>query len=503
MYSGTYVQTPGPYKQKFPGTLTMARDVLPEEYLREDFDYTKLTKNQLRKIMYENGVEEVPPLTCRKSELLDAYRNNIHSRIDVLSRKGEVSMENPFQQTPSKRRPGNVFVRIPDTPGRTQGRGDRLQTGTRPLRRTDGLRRRDGGHMASESSSTIDHSNGDLNSPFGSSLLDAPRDRRSPSPHREGTGKLKREASISDPTLDKASDTSSASTFTSTPSKTIKSLARRSKGRTWGVGRLGMTGSVLGASAVCVFVYLRFFCPYCRDDEFFCIQPPEHSRVVDGRLVCSEGFVVKRGIMKTYCVKDDRHEREVEREVGRIRRELERRSGDFLYGMAPTRTVTMSLLTRDAEVIERLRKEAGVVVSGDTAHSTSSRISVRTFVRYYARRTAVCVIPLVVAVFVIRTMRSYSRRKRERHLTARKIVKDVVDVLVRQIYVSAKNANFPSHVYVEQLRDCFGVDRKVWREVEGIVLSNSNIREIHVVDKKAWEWVGPILYKPEFNGGLV
>ncbi|ELA40911.1 uncharacterized protein VICG_02051 [Vittaforma corneae ATCC 50505] len=74
-----------------------------EEYLSKDFDYTKLTKQEMRAIMSENGVEDIPPLTALKSTIIEAYKKNIHDRIDSI--KSNFSEENIFQGRKGESRP--------------------------------------------------------------------------------------------------------------------------------------------------------------------------------------------------------------------------------------------------------------------------------------------------------------------------------------------------------------------------------------------------------------
>lgn len=432
----------------------MVKEIPPEEYLKKDFDYSKLTKNQLRKIMHENGVEEIPALTAKKSELLDAYKSSIHNRIDVLRRRGSISSENPFQK--SKKKVSNIFENVPSPANRTQDK--KMNENDFPARSTA---------HEDEHIDPIPYKKEKNEAVFPASYSE-----------------IKKKASASDPTLNKIGSEASSNSTAST-SMLVRVIY------------------TLIIPVMCVMIYIKLLCPYCGGDEFFCILPPEHSKVVDGKLVCDDSFVIKRGIFKTCCVRDDRREKEIGMEVKQIKRMLERKNGDFLYGMTSNRAMPLESLSKDPEVIKKLVKETGIITTGDMVYSVNRRISAKTFVKYYARRILMGTIPLILTLIAIKTFQSYTRKRYERLLAARKMVKDVNDVLVRQIYVSAKNSNFPSYIYVEQLKDCFGVDKSIWNEVEKIVLKNSNVHEIKIADKKAWEWVGPILYKPEFNGSLL
>ncbi|KAG5859088.1 hypothetical protein KMI_09g15160 [Encephalitozoon hellem] len=520
----------------------MPKDMVPEDYLNKDFDYTKLTKTQLRRIMYENGIEAIPPLTAKKSELLDAYRESIHNRIDVLiGKRKNISMENSFQNVSPKKK--YVFEEVPDVPVKNDKDGG---SGKKPYsatpthdNRTPRKNRKEADGNASKSFSLRDFSfiegtpsnqekrnslledqelgsaslMGDASaannstmdfsgSSFSSSFIHSSSSERSSTSRKnekEGiSSDIRKRAFTSDPTLDKpelqSKNSSPRSSIGSTKSSSNR-LRPQGKKSKWCFVVL----SIIGFAAA---GYFRFACPYCLDDRRPCIPLPEHSRVINGKLVCDKGFIIKHGILRDYCVKDNRREKEMSRKIKELRKILEKRSGDYIYGMTRTKSVPVGLLTKDPEIVEKLGKEVGIVVSNGMVYSVNARVSMKTFFRYYFRRIVMISTPLAIVIGITKVIGMFRRKKQERIQAARKVVKDIADVLVRQIYVSTRNSNFPNHVYIEQLKDCFGVDKKVWREVERMIRRNSNIRESCVEGKNVWEWVGPILYKPEFNGSL-
>lgn len=497
----------------------MPKDMVPEDYLNKGFDYTKLTKTQLHKIMYENGIEAIPPLTAKKSELLDAYRENIYNRIDILmSRKKNISMENSFQNVSPKKE--YVFEEVPDIPvGNSKGGAYKkpyseasmsdIGTPRKGVKEINESTSRNsfmengasGGSSLVAGTSAANNSTIDVSgSSFSSSFIHSSSSERSSisrKNEKEGSNSdVRKRAFTSDPTLDKPelqsrhSSPRSSSNFTE--SNTTRSRSKKGK---WCLMGLSIIGFAVAG-------YFRFICPYCLDGRRFCIPLPEHSRINNGKLACDKGFIIKHGILRDYCIKDNRHEKEISKKIKELRKILERRSGDYIYGMAPTKSVQVELLSKDPEIIERLKKEVGIVVSNEVIYSVNARVSMKTFFRYYFRRIIIISIPLAITIAMIKIIGVLRKKKKERLQAARKIVKDIADVLVRQIYVSTRNASFPSHVYIEQLKDCFGVDRKIWKEAEKMIRRNSNIRESCVEGKSAWEWVGPILYKPEFNGSL-
>lgn len=56
----------------------MVHKIPREEYLDKNFDYTKLTKQELRQIISEINLENIPSLTSLKSTILEAYKSSIH-----------------------------------------------------------------------------------------------------------------------------------------------------------------------------------------------------------------------------------------------------------------------------------------------------------------------------------------------------------------------------------------------------------------------------------------
>ncbi len=71
-------------------------NITKDDYLREDFDYTKLTKQELRLIMQDNGITDIPPVNAKKQTIIDAYKISIHDRIKEIKRNN-FDDENIFQ----------------------------------------------------------------------------------------------------------------------------------------------------------------------------------------------------------------------------------------------------------------------------------------------------------------------------------------------------------------------------------------------------------------------
>lgn len=56
-------------------------------YLNKSFDFTKLTKDQLREILFDNNIPDIPPANSKKDVFIDFYKKNIHDKIDLLKKE--------------------------------------------------------------------------------------------------------------------------------------------------------------------------------------------------------------------------------------------------------------------------------------------------------------------------------------------------------------------------------------------------------------------------------
>ncbi|RVD93385.1 Man1-Src1p-C-terminal domain-containing protein, partial [Tubulinosema ratisbonensis] len=57
------------------------------DYLDKSFDYTKLTKDQIREILFDNNIKDIPPVTSKKDIFIDFYKKNIYDKIDLLKQQ--------------------------------------------------------------------------------------------------------------------------------------------------------------------------------------------------------------------------------------------------------------------------------------------------------------------------------------------------------------------------------------------------------------------------------
>src|SRR5690606_18440001 len=69
----------------WPGLFLMTGEEL--YYLEEDFDYRRLTKPQLRSILSENGVLDLPPASAKKEVLLNLFEERILAQVQTIKKE--------------------------------------------------------------------------------------------------------------------------------------------------------------------------------------------------------------------------------------------------------------------------------------------------------------------------------------------------------------------------------------------------------------------------------
>lgn len=418
--------------------------ITKEEYLNKDFDYSKLTKQELRQIMSENNVEDIPPLTALKSTILDAYKRNIHGKIDYL--RGNFSTENIFQ---SERKEKN----------------DTASTSILSHHHRDSQ-----DSLANESLSALMNTS-EINS---TAFRESPRSKH---PFIAVSKKKVNDSVISD-------KSQSAISQTATPRE------KRCKSLCW---KLRLLWLVL--SGLCI--YLKFFCPYCKPGASICIPTPPHAYLKNGQLMCDNGYRLVRGLVNI-CVVDDKNEREILEKIDSCIKMLEYLKGDFDYGFSKSQKIKLSLLTSDERVISGLQKSCKVVISGDFVQARNARISIRTFFRFYFFLLFKVWTILLIIFISLKVWLNKRRRAKMLNARALSISKDILEILNRQIMMSVKSSQFRPFVYEEQIKDALEIKDDVWPFIKNIVEKNSNVeKQVDGNRKTIWKWIGPVLYKTE------
>lgn len=420
-----------------------SQKITREEYLDKNFDYTKLTKQELRQIMSENNIEDIPPITALKSTILEVYKKTIHDNIDTI--QGNFSTENIFQKEKRKRKDESF---IDDSVNKSTTNASRSFIDTSSFLDNTSIsqskNRVDSSSIAAESS--------EINSTAFSHKQKIPF---------ISIPKRKPDA----------------------PNKQIKKCFLSCK-------RISMI------ILLAVTVYFKFFCPYCKPGMNFCIPVPPHSTVINNQLVCNEGYRMFRGICDI-CVLDTNHENEIIRKVNGYVRMLEYLKGDFKYGFAKSPKMRKTVIT-DSTVMKMLHNLPAVIISDEWIEAKNSRISLKILVKFYSIFLIKAFMALVAFIIMIKIVINRRRKASILKTQATAVSKEILDILNRQIIMSVRSSQFKPHVLAQQMRDALDIKEDVWKFVEEIIKKNSNVEKtLDEQGRTTWRWIGPVLYKSE------
>lgn len=410
--------------------------ITKEEYLDRSFDYTKLTKQELRQILLENNVDDIPPLTSLKSTIQAAYKKHIHDKIDSI--KSNFTKENIFQKEKVKKDENSTLSQI------------------------------------SHESTTVDgsqHESSFTKSHIGESTL------------------------IGNKTIDESSEINSTA-FSRTHKVPFIAIPKR---KTEVAAPTPVRRFPILKFIICLLAlfcgYLKFYCPYCgTPGALICIPVPKHASLVDGQLICDSGFRLSRGIIDV-CVpagKDEIHRKAME-----FISMLEYLKGDFIFGHAKSPKISLSLIT-DELVSKEVKSSPRVIISQDWIEAKTARVSLRVFIKFYAVLLFKVFLTLLLIVIVLKVYLSKRRKATLLRTNAMTISKEVIDILNRQIMMSVKSAQFRPYVLAEQVRDALEIKEDLWIYIQEIIQKNSNVEKTTDENGKiVWKWIGPVLYKAE------
>lgn len=447
-----------------------------DEYLNEDFDYTRLTKQELRQIMSENNVEDIPPVTALKPAILEAYRRTIHDRIGFF--RGNFSSENIFQSSAEDGLSSEEDL-LPDA-----------SAATIDTRHTS----------AAQQASFL--SEPALQANRVEVRLRPPEDRRKQPSKQRPTISLPAAApnnslfsAASGSVLNATGDAPDAS-ISQSPSKQATTAPTKPATKTGLVSvrriLLLLTLSALG--------YLRFFCPYCRSEKQFCIPVPLHARLDGSRLQAEPGWRIVNSVV-THCVVDETERMAREKTVRRIIRMLEYIKGGQEFGYTLKRAISIDELTDDPKVRDLLLRSPQLVVQDGSVEAHRARIGVRTVAHYYFMRLVRIFLPLLILFVFIKFILRRRSRRLEMRKRAADIAGDVNKWLARQLVAASKSDVFKPYIYEIQLRDSLSIKDDLWAMVRAAIEKNTNVesRRDEETGRVRWMWVGPILSKTELG----
>lgn len=452
-----------------------ANKITKEEYLNKEFDYSKLTKQELRQIMSENAIEDIPPLTALKSVILEAYKKHIHDRIDQLT--NSYTDENIFQNE-RKKISGSASERNPvankeDTVAGNKRNGSASEKN--PVLNKD----------EAKAGNKIEIR---INKPSLSHIKEQPINEglevSSSFSELNSTSFLKAKKFNNTCKATKEKDNSSGPVLANKPVK-----SHRSK---WRIFRAVF---LLFICAVCF--YFKFICPYCKSGMKLCINIPPNSKLENGNLICKSGYKLVRGIVNI-CVVDNKQEEELAYKCNCLIKMLEYLKGDFIYGFAKSPKVKLSLLVSDEKLNTKLSQSPKVLIENDFIQARFYRVSFRIFMKFYALFLIKILSLILISFIFLKFMLSRRRKAQSLNSQAAVIAKDILDILSRQVMLSVKSSQFKASVTEQQMRDALEIKQEIWPYVKLIVKKNSNIQcETDDHGLISWKWIGPVLHKIE------
>lgn len=411
-----------------------SQKITRDEYLDRSFDYTKLTKQELRQIMSENNIEDIPPITALKSTILEVYKKTIHDNIETI--KSNFSSENIFQKEKKKHR-NESFV------------DESINKSTIHTSRSCIDNSSLVGHNTSVSQSSV---SSEMNSTAFSNKQKVP--------------------------------------FVAIPKRTPKESPNQQKRCFFSCKK------ILAVIVLAVVAYFKFFCPYCKPGMNFCIPVPPHSAAINNQLICDKGYRLCRGICDI-CVLDTDHENEVIRKANGYIKMLEYLKGDFKYGFAKSPKIRSTVIT-DPEVMKILQNSSAVIVSDQWIEARNLKVGLRILIKFYSIFLIKAGVALIVFIVIAKVIINRRKKTSILKAQAAAVSKEVLDILNRQIIMSVRSSQFKPHVLAQQMRDALDIKEDVWKFVEETIKKNSNVEKaVDEQGRTMWRWVGPVLYKSE------
>lgn len=450
--------------------MTLQR-ISKEEYLDKSFDYSKLTKQELRQIMSENDIEDIPNLTSLKSVILESYKANIYDRIDEL--KGKFSADNVFQGERQKTSGNASFTE-----------GDKKKVNANASFQSEGQKgyanssfQRNGANASFLEDSVFgEEAHSTPTSQIGSSFINKSFDFEEA--NSTITNKFK-------------------TPFIAIPKKNSAFGEFNGKKMSQITRKRSYFFKTFILALICFCAYLKFFCPYCKpgnNNNFICIPIPPHTRLVEDRLIVDDGYRLVKNVID-FCVPDKHSEMQILKRVNEYIKLLEYLRGDFTYGFAKSPRIRSSLIS-DPKVLNGLEKSGKVVISNGLIEAKAIRVTLRSFVKFYFYfLIKISLVLLGLSIF----LKIYSNKRRTRNQlksVASAIAKEVLDILNRQIMMSVKSSQFKPNISSEQMRDALEIKDDVWKYVDEIISKNSNVEKSKDLNgQTTWKWIGPVLYK--------
>ncbi|KAM0676313.1 hypothetical protein GVAV_000278 [Gurleya vavrai] len=578
-----------------------SQEIEPVQYLDKNFDYKKLTKLQLIQIMLKNNIKKVPNIQTRKDKIIELYEKSIYNRIDEIqseiekinslstnqNRKKRLSKleENSFNE--STKNNFSVNERSYKTNSKISINSeinDKSQNETKFsfLREPKQINLQDKNVslLQNESiSKKMSLINDDKESEKNDRNYLSKENSfiESFSPQRKTKKEsLKNNQSILHEDIKKEDSRFKSLNFKNSKSNIETFIKHKDKikgskildenelikPRKKSLSKINQSEifikhlndkkskftkyvKLILIIFLSIIIYLKYFCPYCQNNELLCVKLPKKAKFLENEIVCEKGYVFNQNLFfKNACVIDKSKEFFKKNLVRVIVEELRYKNNEFINGLIFDNKISKDKLKfyiqnclehkkifslnekcikefetnkkyRLKENIEKhqneieliceniikgiLNKYVDIKSESNFLYSTKKKFYFKIALRYYLKIFfELFILPFftLILIYLIVRFINYNRKKREDFRKRKqRIVKDIFDALIGQKMGIGKKTELIPYIAVNQFIDYFNCEKLFWNEIMDIVRNNTNVKEYILHDEEShflvWEWIGP------------
>ncbi|ORE00589.1 hypothetical protein A0H76_2185 [Hepatospora eriocheir] len=462
-----------------------------KKYLDKYFDYKSLTKIQLRDVLSQFNIPNIPPLSAKKSVILRFYEENIYNRIEHLKELDSTnfSNQNIFQSSvtnsPVKSSLNNLNNTSLDNINSSFVQSDNsfisnLNSENFYIKGDD---------IRETSKIKIDNDKEEIKTKtldsFFNSVQNNSKIELGEELNEKSNEEIKNKSSFNEE-IHSNNDVNRRSLFFSIIFRMIKVIFKLFK----------YTFYLLILSSIGLVIYMKFFLPYCDGTRKWCIFLPKHGLLVNGKLKCAKNFKKVTSIID-HCVFDQSIILAKKFRVDSIIRKLNYIRGEYEYGYRSTPRVPVERLETDSEIIEMIKNSNLVIFTNNytVVESIMTKVSFKILLRYgitiflkYAI-TIMVIISICVYFFILTRSRIKSSREAE------KLLPPILESLRRQIMTAIKTPVVYEYVYSKQLKQAFQCNDEIWTYVERKLIKNVNVETKQENNDLCFKWVGPIYFE--------
>jgi hypothetical protein len=342
---------------------------MDDDYLRKDFDIGKLTIPKIKKILIENGITEFPT-RAKKDQLIEIFKENIgliRKKKKEKKKREESRSKNIYQEGRSsiielevnkKDGEGGEYTigrYGKDVKGDIKGKdvdigkdvkGDIKDHKDQKGDKFISINKQTPSKTILPPSSPPSHNSSFLDS-LTAHLRSTSRRRKSLEDVNKGNINNGNKGKV---IVDVDSGVSDTSFFNSqndiNKNKVVKEDKRLIIPSPNHIPSKSRSLYFLLIPSLLLLIPLYFLLPYCTNGDLICLPPPKNGKIINGKLICDNGFILKKSFLRERCIKDSKEIRMLKK-INSIINELEILKGDYKYGLAKDSKKKISEVIRD------------------------------------------------------------------------------------------------------------------------------------------------------------